>query len=136
MSAPLLVEGYASLFGLEDQVGDVVRAGAFASSLSRTPSVPMLIQHKQGAIAGTWSRIIEDGRGLYVRGLVTSTGAAKLVERGLNGLSIGFRPTHWKHRRTRGRDLVRVSLVEISLVADPMQPAARFSVTGQHARAA
>ncbi|RYG28894.1 MAG: HK97 family phage prohead protease, partial [Burkholderiales bacterium] len=31
----LVIEGYASLFGVEDLAGDVVRAGAFARSLAR-----------------------------------------------------------------------------------------------------
>ena len=31
---PLLIEGYASLFGVEDTADDVARAGAFAHSLS------------------------------------------------------------------------------------------------------
>ena len=34
-SEPLLIEGYASLFGIPDASGDVVRAGAFARSLQR-----------------------------------------------------------------------------------------------------
>lgn len=136
MTAPVLIEGYASLFGIEDQAGDVVRAGAFAGSLSHGQAIPMLLQHRQGAVVGQWSRIIEDGRGLFVRGLVNSDGAIDLIDRGLNGLSIGFRPQHWSPRGEVGRQLIRISLVEISLVADPMLPAARFSLPGRSARAA
>jgi HK97 family phage prohead protease len=122
----LLVEGYASLFGVEDMCGDVVRAGAFARSLRARP-VPMLLQHRPGAFAGRWTRIIEDGRGLFVRGLIESRGASALVSAGLDGLSIGFRTQIWKPRSERGRDLITVELVEISLVAEPMQSRARFS---------
>jgi len=68
----LLIEGYASRFGVADRVGDVVRAGAFAAAL-RQRSVPMLLQHKTVAQAGYWARMIEDGRGLFVRGLVDRT---------------------------------------------------------------
>jgi HK97 family phage prohead protease len=41
----LVIEGYASLFGVEDLAGDVVRAGAFARSLQAGLSVGMLLNH-------------------------------------------------------------------------------------------
>ena len=126
MSGAVLIEGYAALFGQSDLGGDVVRGGAFARSLRTAADVPMLLQHRNGAIAGKWHRIREDGRGLYVRGLVSSASALALIERGLEGLSIGFRPVTWRDRTSGGRDLIAVDLVEVSLVADPMQPLARL----------
>lgn len=128
---PLLIEGYASLFGVADDGGDVVRAGAFARSLKRAGGLPMLIQHQDGARAGRWTRMMEDGRGLYVRGLVEAPGALALVGRGLNGLSIGFRPGLWRPRGGGGRELIEVELVEVSLVQAPMLKDARFSVQGR-----
>lgn len=132
---PVLIEGYAAVFGVEDLSGDIVRAGAFARSLC-AGGVPMLLQHRQGAIAGRWTRIVEDGRGLFVRGLIESDGARAMVEAGLDGLSIGFRTRLWTPRVEGGRTLVEIDLVEISLVAEPMQPAARFSVLATAAQAA
>lgn len=132
---PLLIEGYASLFGVQDLSGDVVRPGAFGRTL-RTGSVPMLLQHKQGAIAGRWMRLVEDGRGLFVRGLIEADSAKVMVAAGMDGLSIGFRARLWKPRIAGGRELIDIDLVEVSLVAVPMQPAARFSVIGSAARAA
>ena len=126
---PLLIEGYAALFGVPDLAGDIVRAGAFSKSLSRAPP-PMLLQHRAGAIAGRWTRMIEDGRGLYVRGLIESESGKHLATRGVDGLSIGFRPRLWKPRTREGRDLIEIDLVEVSLVAEPMQPRARFSLLG------
>lgn len=128
---PVLIEGYASLFGVADTSGDVVRAGAFARSLNRAVSVAMLMQHRDGASAGRWTRIGEDGRGLYVRGLVEAPGALALVRQGVNGLSIGFRAARWTIRPGGGRELIEVDLVEISLVRAPMLSAARFSVQGR-----
>jgi len=128
---PVLIEGYASLFGQVDSGGDVVRAGAFARSLRRTDGVAMLMQHRDGARAGRWTRIREDGRGLFVRGLVEAPGALALVAQGLSGLSIGFRPSMWRPRTGGGRELIEVDLVEISLVRAPMLSAARFSVQGR-----
>ena len=96
----------------------------------------MLLQHRSGAIAGRWTRLVEDGRGLFVRGMIESDGALKLASLGLDGLSIGFRARLWTPRIEGGRELSDVELVEISLVAEPMQPLARFSIVGDAARAA
>ena len=128
---PVLIEGYASLFGVADDGGDIVRAGAFARSLKRAGGVAMLMQHRDGARAGRWTRMIEDGRGLYVRGLVEAPGALALVARGMDGLSIGFRPSMWRPRTGGGRELIEVDLVEVSLVQAPMLTGARFSVQGR-----
>ena len=97
----LLIEGYASLFGVEDLSGDVVRAGAF-SSAGRYRALPMLLQHRPGAEIGRWVRLQEDARGLFVRGLINEKSAACLVRNGLNGLSIGFRPLVWTVRPSGG----------------------------------
>lgn len=123
----LLIEGYASIFGVEDRSGDIVRPGAFASSLKRGRQ-KMLLQHKPGAEIGYWSRLIEDGYGLFVRGLIKSRGAERLVAQGLCGLSIGFRPQVWTLRPGPGRVLQKIELIEISLVAEPMLSEARFEV--------
>ena len=125
---PALIEGYASLFGVEDLTGDIVRAGAFRFATSGAKMPAMLLQHRIGAVVGEWTRLAQDGRGLYVRGLINSPGAKGLVRAGLDGLSIGFRPLMWQRRRGGGRELTDVELVEVSLVAEPMQPAARFNV--------
>lgn len=126
----VLIEGYASLFGILDQAGDRVRAGAFAQAL-RGGNIPMLLQHKPGAIVGRWSRVVEDGRGLFVRGLVERSAARTLVRNGLTGLSIGFRPLVWAPEAGGGRTLIKLDLVEISLVTDPMLDEARFRVVSE-----
>lgn len=123
----LLIEGYASVFGIADRTGDVVRAGAFARTL-RGEIPPMLVQHQSGASGGRWVRVIEDGTGLFVRGLIETPTAAALIRSGLNGLSIGFRPRLWTPRVPTGRLLRDVELVEISLVAEPMLAEARFEI--------
>jgi HK97 family phage prohead protease len=130
----VLIEGYASLFGIEDLAGDVVRAGAFARSLARGAPVAMLFQHAHGRVAGRWTTLREDGRGLYVRGLASAEtrageAALKLIGEGrLDGLSIGFIARDWSPRVERGRELREIELREVSLVASPMAPAARFRV--------
>jgi hypothetical protein len=134
--APLLIEGYASLFHRDDCDGDVVRAGAFARTLARPKAIPMLWQHRPADVAGRWVRIFEDGRGLFVRGLIESPKAIRRAETGLDGLSIGFRPKTWREHGTLGRELTEIDLIEISLVERPCQAGARFLLTGTPARLA
>ncbi len=116
--------GYASVFDRVDRGGDVVRAGAFAASLRARRAVPLLWQHRPGALVGTIEMLAEDARGLRVVARVTHPTAAALVARGaLTGLSFGYRV-----RGARGanpRELLALDLAEISLVAQPMQPLAR-----------
>jgi len=129
---PILIEGYAALFGAPDLANDVVRGGAFARGLKMGRMPPMLLQHKGGAIVGRWLQLREDGRGLFARGLIEADSARGLVRNGLDGLSIGFRPLMWTRRAGGGRELTDIELVEVSLVAEPMQPAARFALIGTH----
>lgn len=132
----ILIEGYASLFGVEDLGGDVVRAGAFARSLARERTPGMLLLHVGGRTAGKWTTLREDGRGLFVRGLVSPDAPAGqaairlIAEHGLDGLSIGFLARGWRPRVGRGRDLLEIDLREVSLVASPMLTQARFKVLG------
>lgn len=112
------------MFDRVDRGGDVVRRGAFAASLGEGRAVPLLWQHRPGAVIGTIERLLEDGRGLRVVARVTHPTAAALVARGaLTGLSFGYRV-----RASRGdwpRELLALDLAEVSLVAMPMQAAAR-----------
>jgi HK97 family phage prohead protease len=96
----------------------------------------MLLSHAGGKLAGRWTMMREDGRGLFVRGLVTAETAAgraamKLIGDGtMGGLSIGFIATDWSPRVSRGLELGEMELREISLVTSPMLPGARFAAAG------
>ena len=122
--------GYAALFDLPDQGGDVIARGAFARSLDRTGGrVPLLIQHRGGVIAGEIETLAEDERGLRVIGRLgenaAGRSAGRLMRAGkLNGLSFGYRTTR-AGRTGAHRRLDEVELVEVSLVKRPMQPRAR-----------
>lgn len=129
---PLALEGYASLFGVADLSGDVVRAGAFRASLARLRGgLPLFVRHDPRLVAGQWTELKEDGRGLYVRGhidfsLPGAGLARKLIARGIDGLSIGF-VTRAARRQTKGRELTEIEIVEVSLVDFPMLPQARLT---------
>ena len=121
--------GYAAVFDRPDRGGDVVRKGAFADSLRRGEAVPLLWQHRAGAVIGRIEHLSEDGRGLRVIAELGTNEdarrAARLIESGkLDGLSFGY--------RVRGageagglRELTELDLIEVSLVAEPMQTRAR-----------
>jgi HK97 family phage prohead protease len=137
----MIVEGYAALFGVEDQMGDIVRAGAFAASLAtRSDPLPMLVEHEPRLLAGYWTDAFEDGRGLFLRGEVRADqpGAARarrMIARGVDGLSIGFVPL-MAHAVGSVRVLSEIELLEVSIVTHPMQPQARLTLARGFARAA
>ena len=142
--AGLLIEGFASLYNLEDLSGDVVLPGAFDETLGSTRPVPMLYQHDPAEPVGRWHRLSAQGRGLWVEGEVfedsrAGSPVASLVRRGaVNGLSIGFRTRQSCPRRaaSRGRFLERVELWEVSIVTFPMLPQARLQLADPSRRAA
>lgn len=136
------IEGYASVFGVPDQGGDVVLPGAYAATLKAGRRVKMLWQHDPAEPIGIWDEIREDKTGLHVRGrLLTEVArgreAAALIGAGaIEGLSIGYR-TVAAERDAKGRRLLaELDLWEVSLVTFPMLPEARVAAKGEGAREA
>ena len=136
-----VIEGYASVFGVRDLSGDVVRRGAFAGLIPACAGrVRMLSQHAAEAPVGRWVRIEEDAYGLKVRGEVfTDTDAGRNLHRllrggALDGLSIGFKPVRARRTRT-GREIVEADLWEVSIVTFPMCPEARITFVGDEGMA-
>jgi len=121
--------GYAAIFDRPDRGGDIIRKGAFEAGLGQGETIPLLWQHKPDAVIGHVQHLSEDRRGLRV---IAELGegedarrAAKLVQGGrLDGLSFGYRV---REAELSGglRELTELQLVEVSLVAEPMQPRAR-----------
>jgi uncharacterized protein len=117
--------GYAALFDRPDRGGDVIRKGAFAKALGRAREVPLLWQHKAGAVVGKIEHLSEDKRGLRVIAALGDERASRLLGSGkVDGLSFGYRV---REAKSAGglRELIELDLVEVSLVANPMQPRAR-----------
>jgi len=130
------LSGYGSIFGNKDLGGDVIEAGAFAKSIGRkgAKAVKLLYQHKSDEPIGVFDEIIEDSRGLKVKGRLamgTQRGREvhELMKMGaLDGLSIGYRvdPKYIDYdEKGKTRRLKSVDLMEISAVTFPMNPRAR-----------
>lgn len=125
-----VIEGYASLFGLTDQGGDIVAPGAYSASLKRLVArgdkVRMLWQHDPAQPIGIWDEIREDAKGLWVKGrllpeVAQAREAAALIAAGaIDGLSIGYRTVKADRDGQGRRVLTEVELWEVSLVTFPM----------------
>ena len=141
LSDGVVVQGYASLFGVADQSGDVVAKGAYARSLARLAAkgatIKMLWQHDPTQPIGVWDEVREDSRGLFVKGrllteLARGREAAAMIEAGvIDGLSIGYRTLRAERGEKGQRMLHEVELWEVSLVTFPMLPEARVDAKMQ-----
>ncbi|HEX6740961.1 MAG TPA: HK97 family phage prohead protease, partial [Sphingomicrobium sp.] len=72
--------GYAAVFDRPDRGGDVVRKGAFARALATGGEVPLLWQHKAGAVVGRIEHLSEDERGLRLIAALGDARLARLLE--------------------------------------------------------
>ena len=136
-----VISGYASVFGVRDQGGDVVLPGAYAASLKRLAAsggkVRMLWQHDQTQPIGVWDEVVEDAHGLRVKGrLLTEVergreAAALMAAGAVDGLSIGYRTIRAEKLPEGGRKLIELELWEVSLVTFPMLPVARVAAKSQ-----
>lgn len=112
--------GYAAIFGRADRGGDVVLPGA----LKAAGAVPLLWQHRGDPI-GTVEWLGEDARGLRVIARIDGGEAARLVRVGaVDGLSFGYRAR--SVRQGAWRTIAAAELIEVSVVAQPMQVLARI----------
>lgn len=140
--------GYGAVFGNVDSYGDVIRQGAFKSSLGewekRGKLPPMLLQHGGWGMVdtdaipiGKWTKMSEDDIGLKVEGklIAMDTEIGKRVygamkEGVLDGMSIGYRAKKFTMRtkpEEPRRTLEEIDLVELSVVTFPANGKARIS---------
>lgn len=132
-----VISGYASLFGATDQGGDIVEAGAYRISLAKGRRIKMLWQHDPAQPIGVWDEVVEDARGLWVRGrlltdIARAREAASLIAAGaIDGLSIGYRTLRAHKDASGARRLTELDLWEVSLVTFPLLPEARVTAKAQ-----
>mgnify|MGYP003147388639 CR=1 FL=1 len=129
--------GYGSIFGNKDLGNDVIMSGAFSKSIARKGprGIKMLYQHKTDEPIGVFEEIIEDNKGLKVKGRLamgTQRGREvyELMKMGaIDGLSIGYRvATKGSRYEDNGKKRIieEVELMEISAVTFPMNPRAKI----------
>lgn len=119
---------------------DIVRPGAFKKALAehkKAGTLPaMFFNHDWDHLVGAYSSVSEDEDGLGLEGKIASSAKQdtgedlyELMSMGaLSGMSIGFAPVRWKlDEKTRTRELLEVTLPEISLATIPGQSKARIS---------
>jgi HK97 family phage prohead protease len=144
-----LVEGYASVFGVTDLQGDVVKRGAFKKTIrERVPSgqVKFLDSHIPDAshVVGTVVEAKEDERGLFIRARLSSAPSAqdlrvKMLEGHLDRMSIGYSTVKDSWQDSDGdkvRVLEEVKLYEVSVVPFPANEEAAISAVKEALRVA
>lgn len=130
------IEGYGSVFNVVDDWGDIIAPGAFAATLAAHKAAgtmpAMLWQHDDDEPIGVWTEMVEDARGLRVKGQLCmeideGKKAFALLKMGaLDGLSIGFISKKWSwDEATMVRTLQEVDLWEVSPVTFPANGQAR-----------
>lgn len=132
------IEGYGSVYNVIDKYNDTIAPGAFQQSLAAHKSAgtlpAMLWQHNSAQPCGVWLEMVEDEKGLRLKGqlaldTVLGKEAHALIKMGaLNGLSIGFICRKWIYDdETDLRTLLEIDLWEVSLVTFPANSKARVT---------
>jgi len=132
-----LIEGYCSVFGLKDLMGDICQPGCFAASLEAhkaAETMPaMLFSHDQAAPVGRWLEAFEDDYGLFIKGRLTmalqsAKDAFSLALDSALSLSIGYTTVKAHFDPDRQANILEaVNLGEVSFVALPANSAAKIT---------
>ena len=133
MDAVVSMTGYVSRFDSPDRGGDIVRPQAF---LGLPANVPLLWQHDPARPIGRVLSLQEDRVGLKMVAAVSAEcrdglDALALLRSGaIDGLSFGYRVKSSRPRPGGGRELLKLDLVECSVVTLPMHRDARVETIG------
>lgn len=124
-----IIEGYASVFNVEDLHGDVIDPGAFSKTIAErvpTGKVKMFDTHQWdiGHLLGTVIEAREDSRGLWFKGQLSNAPSVKdlrlkMIEGHVTEASIGFDSVRERFEEVDGksvRHIEELKLYEISAV--------------------
>jgi HK97 family phage prohead protease len=118
-----IIEGYASIFGVKDDGGDIVAKGAFAKTLvEMNGRITLCYQHSLYNPIGKMVELKEDERGLYFKSRISDAEddiKQKIKEGILKEFSIGYSTVIEEENILNGEKvsyLKEVKLWEISLV--------------------
>lgn len=127
-------EGLASTFGGVDLVNDTMEKGCFVDSLlERMPTI--LWQHRSSEPIGMPESIYETDEGLYIKvrlpkddTLVSGRVIPQIKVGSIRTMSIGYVPVKQSYDdESKIRRLIKVDLLEVSLVTFPADPRAKVS---------
>jgi len=134
-----IIEGFASVFDVEDSFGDVVVSGAFDKTVKdkHPRDIKMLRGHNANNIIGEWTHMEittrDSKQGLFMRGqifteLEAGREAIFLIAKGvLDGLSIGAMIVKQIFNNENDtRELLELNLMENSIVTFPANELARI----------
>ncbi|MEQ9115723.1 MAG: HK97 family phage prohead protease [Rickettsiales bacterium] len=123
------IYGYASVFNVVDQQGDIILPGAFIDSIEQFEGgkkIILLWQHQYDQPVGVVDQMIEDAYGLYIQASITqSTQSGKeafelIKHEVINGFSIGYEVNQVEYSDyNTTRYINNINLIEISLVTFP-----------------
>ena len=133
-----VIKAYVTTFGNEDLVGDIIEKGALDEFIKdfnsqKSPSIPMLWEHKRDDIIGQWTKFEADdygvlGEGELYKGVSRADDVRIYLEKGAVGsVSIGFMSKDYEiNKATGGRNFKEVTLFETSIVLTPANPQAQI----------
>lgn len=130
------VAGYASTFGNIDHGGDVVMRGAFDATLAAWQAgqqkVRFLWAHDTWQVLGVAKDLKADDRGLFGTFKISKTKLGEdvhtlLKDGAVDSFSIGYIPTEVEFDDVGTRKLLAIDLLEVSVVAIPMNDKAEVT---------
>lgn len=131
-----MIEGYASVYNIVDQSGDIIVKGAFSGADHN--KVKLLWQHDQEKPIGIIKSLKEDVYGLKMQAVINSnitTGkeAISLITEGiLSGLSVGFYSKSTAYNDDGQRMITEAELMEVSIVTFPANEYAQINHAINH----
>jgi HK97 family phage prohead protease len=139
--SPGELEGYASIFGNVDLVGDVVMPGAFRKTITdwrnSTQPMPLIADHElsTSGVVGSIADLREDTRGLKFKAMFSSTSKAQelrtnILEGHIKGTSFTYDAVQTRPGRVNGkavRELHELRLFEITVSPFPINQLASIT---------